>query len=265
MKGRSIEVSVFRVFITIGLSLLVSGGTFESISQRSHDDLIGKEVHVFGQGDGEVIAIETDKMDEIKYINVRIKWSKDNYIAKLNQVGILSDMKKAKALVGRPIYWIGKGNFWVDNGNEDKTYKPDRNERFFIYDTEWEDLGEYPDPIGPVSIRLKIKNNAGKFICDVKMNTLKTNQEPSRIFNNSWSMIDLKVKYAKFGNKFTPKIAEGKIIKGMTPEMVRASWGEPDDINQTVGSFGVHEQWVFGETYADYVYFENGKVVGWQD
>lgn len=45
---------------------------------------------------------------------------------------------------------------------------------------------------------------------------------------------------------------------GMTPDMVRMSWGDPEDINRTIYSFGVHEQWVYGS--GCYVYFEDGKV-----
>lgn len=33
------------------------------------------------------------------------------------------------------------------------------------------------------------------------------------------------------------------------------SWGEPLDINTTTGSYGTHEQWVYGTSY---LYFENG-------
>lgn len=45
---------------------------------------------------------------------------------------------------------------------------------------------------------------------------------------------------------------------GMTPDMVRMSWGDPKRINRTIYSFGVHEQWVYGMSC--YVYFEDGKV-----
>lgn len=57
-------------------------------------------------------------------------------------------------------------------------------------------------------------------------------------------------------------ITQQKIKLGMTPEQTRLSWGEPDDINRTVGSFGTYEQWVYA---GNYVYFENGKLTGWQN
>lgn len=45
---------------------------------------------------------------------------------------------------------------------------------------------------------------------------------------------------------------------GMTKEEVTASsWGRPQKINQTHGSFGTHEQWVYR---GGYLYFENGTL-----
>ncbi len=58
------------------------------------------------------------------------------------------------------------------------------------------------------------------------------------------------------------QILNGEIYIGMSREMVRASWGDPRDINRSVGSWGVHEQWVY---YRTYVYFENGVLTAWQD
>lgn len=47
--------------------------------------------------------------------------------------------------------------------------------------------------------------------------------------------------------------------------MCRESWGEPDDINRTTGSWGTHEQWVYGEYDCDYLYFENGVLTSIQN
>ena len=45
--------------------------------------------------------------------------------------------------------------------------------------------------------------------------------------------------------------------------MCLESWGKPDDINTTIGSYGTHEQWVYGNGY--YLYFENGKLTNIQN
>jgi hypothetical protein len=65
-------------------------------------------------------------------------------------------------------------------------------------------------------------------------------------------------------------IINSHIIIGMTEEQVRYSWGSPDDMNRSVGSWGVHEQWVFeNQVYnylrTTYVYFENGMLTSYQE
>jgi hypothetical protein len=67
---------------------------------------------------------------------------------------------------------------------------------------------------------------------------------------------------AKYGKTKGQKIIDGRIWIGMTKEMLIDSWGEPDDINRTVGSFGVHEQCIYGNSY---VYLEDGILTTWQD
>ncbi len=49
---------------------------------------------------------------------------------------------------------------------------------------------------------------------------------------------------------------------GQTTTVVRRNMGSPDDINRSVGRWGVHEQWVYGNKY---LYFENGILTSWQD
>ena len=66
----------------------------------------------------------------------------------------------------------------------------------------------------------------------------------------------------KFGTVNAQKILDEKIWLGMTDKMTKESWGNPNDINRTVGSWGVHEQWIYSDTY---LYFENGKLTSWQE
>lgn len=49
----------------------------------------------------------------------------------------------------------------------------------------------------------------------------------------------------------------------MPRDAVKLSWGEPDDINRTVISYSVHEQWIYRDKV--YIYCDNGKVTAWQD
>ncbi len=53
--------------------------------------------------------------------------------------------------------------------------------------------------------------------------------------------------------------ARGGVRAGMTAKQVLASnWGRPNSVNRTTGSYGVHEQWVYGDN--NYLYFENGVL-----
>jgi len=64
-------------------------------------------------------------------------------------------------------------------------------------------------------------------------------------------------------------INKHEIQLGMTGEMVEAAWGSPRAINRSVGSWGVHEQWVYGSytkySSPTYLYFENGILTSWSD
>lgn len=58
-------------------------------------------------------------------------------------------------------------------------------------------------------------------------------------------------------------IADRVIRIGMTSKQVQLSWGQPARRNRSVGSWGVHEQWVYGD-FGPYVYLKNGVVASWQ-
>ncbi len=62
----------------------------------------------------------------------------------------------------------------------------------------------------------------------------------------------------KYGRTNGNLIIEGKVKLGFTKKMCEEAWGAPKDINKTTGSWGVHEQWVYG--MGCYLYFENGKL-----
>lgn len=49
---------------------------------------------------------------------------------------------------------------------------------------------------------------------------------------------------------------------GMTKDQAISQFGYPNDINRSVGSWGIHEQWVYGINF--YLYFENGILTSWQ-
>lgn len=68
---------------------------------------------------------------------------------------------------------------------------------------------------------------------------------------------------ASYGAANAKKILEGKIWLGMTANMAIQSWGRPEKINTTSGTFGKHEQWIYPNNV--YLYFENNILTAWQD
>ena len=61
----------------------------------------------------------------------------------------------------------------------------------------------------------------------------------------------------KFGAGNFERILQGKVKIGMTREMCKLSWGEPNDINRTISSGRNSEQWVYDENY---LYFDGDKL-----
>jgi hypothetical protein len=68
----------------------------------------------------------------------------------------------------------------------------------------------------------------------------------------------------KYGQTIGTKISSGHFWIGMTDEMAKASLGIPNDVNRTVGSWGVHEQWIY-ENRDIILYFENGILKSYQN
>lgn len=62
-------------------------------------------------------------------------------------------------------------------------------------------------------------------------------------------------------------IIQGTVFIGMRSKAARASWGSPDHVNKSTGTFGVHEQWVYPVTELDnkYLYFENNVLTTIQE
>jgi len=64
-------------------------------------------------------------------------------------------------------------------------------------------------------------------------------------------------------------IREGSVFVGMSRAAAYCSWGQPDHINKSTGSYGRSEQWVYGAAsrYSpsrQYLYLENDRVSGTQ-
>lgn len=74
----------------------------------------------------------------------------------------------------------------------------------------------------------------------------------------------LKEEYPYWDKEECMYIIQKKIWIGMSETQLIKSWGRPKDINRTVGSWGSHEQWIYGDL-GPYIYVLNGRVTSWQD
>lgn len=62
----------------------------------------------------------------------------------------------------------------------------------------------------------------------------------------------------KYGKTNGTLIIQGRVKIGFTKQMCKEAWGEPESINTSTGSWGSHEQWVYG--LGTYLYFDNGRL-----
>jgi hypothetical protein len=81
----------------------------------------------------------------------------------------------------------------------------------------------------------------------------KKRQERIKANAQQERMAELKKKYGSRAKD----VMNGVIWIGASRDAVWDSWGQPDKINKTIGRYGTHEQWVYGDQY---IYLDNGKV-----
>ncbi len=122
----------------------------------------------------------------------------------------------------------------------------------------------------------KISKERFNFLID-SLKTRKTNLLTQKIIlkaqidslENVITGLDSKVKsahikklYRKYGRKIGGRLAAGKIWKGMTEQMLKDSWGQPDRKTRNKKKWGLFTQWYYGTiTY----YFKNGKLTDWKE
>lgn len=64
----------------------------------------------------------------------------------------------------------------------------------------------------------------------------------------------------KYGTSMAARINAGKIWKGMSAEMVRDSWGNPDKISRVISGNTVKEDWTYKSTW---LYFQSNTLIEW--
>lgn len=100
-------------------------------------------------------------------------------------------------------------------------------------------------------------------MANLSLTNALTLEDEVNLFIDHYKFSDPEKAFPKIPKSDWNLIRQGKIRIGMSKDACTLSWGEPDDINTSRGSWGVHEQWVYPRN--KYVYFENGRLSAIQE
>lgn len=213
----------------------------------SYNKLVGKR--------GKIIALVTNTVG-FSFYKILLEDCKIVYAQKIGEYTefeikgtyAISELNKAKKLISKDI-WIRQDDWkyrkqQLITENKNISYPVAHFEKVKVVGVLTKCLGH---SYGSKPFFLTVKKSSGEigYIGYNDKNFYKDNP-----IDESWDkdIIDL--------------IKAQKIIIGMTKEQILLSWGEPETKNRTVGSWGVHEQWIYGNKY---LYFENDKLTSFQD
>ncbi len=168
----------------------------------------------------------------------------------------LSEIQTAERIYNNTTWWLQRPALKVALGNKRRSA------------SLWEPLKIVKVSISDVSyapVRLTFKTQLGELgTADVDIsgtNTINHRDLSIEALRNRTFKSLLTDVNPKQGYKLSPamwKIVEkGTIYLGMPSKAFEVMVGKPNHINTTTGFFGVHEQWVYGNSY---YYFENGKL-----
>lgn len=101
-------------------------------------------------------------------------------------------------------------------------------------------------------------NNIVFIINNEKYGDLFTELEEFKSRGTFYPVAKADVLIKQYGKTNAYSIMNKDIKLGFTKQMVIEAYGQPYDINSSVGSYGTYEQWVY--KYDIYLYFENGKL-----
>jgi len=179
----------------------------------------------------------------------------------INGIIFLRDIDLARERYLGKHFWLMSGTVSTadENGDETKDLPVKRFGRVLVKDvvTGW---------YNGAPVRFILETDDGKEgYLDLQVsgtNVSDTLREPNS-FSEHLVTKDPRILFAKWGKRTLDAIAAEKVFVGMTTVQAKMSWGDPDKVNATTGSWGRHEQWVYGDS--SYLYFENGKLTSMQN
>lgn len=96
---------------------------------------------------------------------------------------------------------------------------------------------------------------------DLKDNLEELESRRDRL-KNEFHAEQLSLYKLKYGKEYGERVYNDRIWKGMTREMLRDSWGEPDSLNKSRKDWGTFSQWYYGDEYI--FFFRDGKLFEWK-
>lgn len=178
-------------------------------------------------------------------------------LAKISGIAYLGDVDKArKLLIGKTVY-SKEGLAFIDT-NDNITSMPIK--RLSPYKIKNIGIGTDSEPV-----KIVLENPEGNdFFYTVFLSGINTSKiSMARPFTYYFYFSNPRDQYPNLSQVNWDLVTKGKVKIGWDKNLCKLSWGEPEKINTTKGSFGTHEQWVYlGESY---LYFENGKLTTIQE
>ena len=145
-----------------------------------------------------------------------------------------------------------------ENDSLGKYYAYIENKRGEQFNDSIEDMKEYYWVNNNGNEEERLPLFLGKFLTPAQQDYIAKREEQMK----QYFALKKKRLIAKYGKYWGKLVAERQLEIGMTKQMCRDSWGEPESISRISTKYGNYEQWNY---LTIYVYFENGKISAIQD
>lgn len=192
---------------------------------------------------------------------------------------ILTEMEKAKAYIGKFVWSKRKfRNPYIDDKNVtveveslerlevvDVGKNPNSEVKSFnFYSSKEKKRVEITYQDYPLRIYLRKEN---KLITFLDFSTVYSGDKYECLAHKYLFFEDPHKLHPNWSQRVWDAIRDERLFVGMSKDMVLMSWGEPMEINRSIGSWGTDEQWVYPAGFSNgnnYLYLRNEIVTSFQ-
>lgn len=269
---KKLFMSIFTVFLVISLFPINNTAYAEKVTYK-WGNINFKSSYI-----GKIVVQKNTTL--YKWDNKTHKLRKFNTIKKGSEYGVYTERDNKK--YGK-IYGLGNSKY-VKKTTSVKFMKPSKHmketvgkERIWLRNPDLKPItnskGKYTTELKHLQEAIIISTKKDEILDEWVYITIKVGQKYYVIECDPYLKSNVyykknPFKTFKYSNSIWNLIKKEKIQLGMTKNQVRLSWGDPTDINSYGGSWGIMEQWIYGDVLnggAVYLYFDNGKLESWQD